>query len=185
MEFHESAGVPRATWLIRQKSDACARVCQGGGFWRTLSCMAPTPPHSISLLTALAVQIACQLFKVVLYSFKERRIALSWFMSAGGMPSAHSAFVTALSVSVGLWSGFRTDVFAVAAVFSIIIIYDSWRLRGAVAHHARLLAKLVERHPVDAGTVNLRLGHSVLEIVVGVAAGGGAAAVAWLVIRQL
>jgi acid phosphatase family membrane protein YuiD len=148
--------------------------------------MAPTLPLSISLLTALAVQVACQLFKVVLYSVRERRIALSWFMSAGGMPSAHSAFVTALSVSVGLWSGFRSDVFAVAAVFSIIIIYDSWRLRGAVAHQARVLAKLVERHPdVDEGTLNLRLGHSLLEIMAGIAAGGGAAAAAWLVIRQL
>jgi hypothetical protein len=148
--------------------------------------MVPTLPLSISLLSALAVQVACQLFKVVLYSIRERRIALSWFMSAGGMPSAHSAFVTALSVSVGLWSGFRSDVFAVAAVFSIIIIYDSWRLRGAVAHQARVLAKLVQRHPdVDAGTLNVRLGHSLPEIIVGIAAGGGAAAVAWLVIRQL
>jgi acid phosphatase family membrane protein YuiD len=148
--------------------------------------MVPTFPLSISLLTALAVQIACQLFKVVLYSIREKRIALSWFMSAGGMPSAHSAFVTALSVSVGLWSGFRSDVFAVAAVFSIIIIYDSWRLRGAVAHHARVLAKLVERHPdVEEGTLNLRLGHSLPEIMAGIAAGGGAAAAAWLVIRQL
>ena len=148
--------------------------------------MVPTLPLSISLLSALAVQVACQLFKVVFYSIKEGRIALSYFISAGGMPSAHSAFVTALSVSVGLWSGLRSDVFAVAAVFSIIIIYDSWRLRGAVAHHARVLTKLVEQHPdVEAGTINTRLGHSLPETAVGIAAGGGIAAVAYFLIRQL
>jgi hypothetical protein len=148
--------------------------------------MVPKLPLSISLLSAVAVQVACQLFKVVFYSIREKRIALSYFISAGGMPSAHAAFVTALSVSVGLWNGFRSEVFAVAAVFSIIIIYDSWRLRGAVAHHARVLAKLVERHPdVDAGAINLRLGHSLPEIVVGIAAGGGIAALVHLVIRQL
>jgi uncharacterized protein len=143
-------------------------------------------PLSISLLSALAVQIACQLFKVVFYSIKERRLALFYFMSAGGMPSAHSAFVTALSVSVGLWSGFRSDVFAVAAVFSIIIIYDSWRLRGAVAHQARVLVKLVQRQPdLDAGEINTRLGHSLPEIVVGIAAGGGISALVYLLVRPL
>jgi acid phosphatase family membrane protein YuiD len=102
------------------------------------------------------------------------------------MPSAHSAFVTALSVSVGLWSGFQSEVFAVAAVFSIIIIYDSWRLRGAVAHQARVLTKLMAQHPdLDAVPINTRLGHSMLEILVGIAAGGGFAALVYLLVRQL
>lgn len=148
--------------------------------------MTSTLPLGISLLSALAVQMACQLFKVVLYSIREKRLALHYFISAGGMPSAHSAFVTALSVSVGLWSGFRSDVFAVAAVFSIIIIYDSWRLRGAVAHQARVLTKLVEQHPgLEAGTINTRLGHSLPEIAAGIAAGGGISALVYLLVRQL
>jgi acid phosphatase family membrane protein YuiD len=148
--------------------------------------MVPMLPLSVSLLSALAVQVACQLFKVVFYSIVEKRLALSYFFSAGGMPSAHSAFVTALSVSVGLWSGFQSEVFAVAAVFSIIIIYDSWRLRGAVAHQARVLTKLVEQHPgLDAGEINTRLGHSLPEIVVGIAAGAGFAALVYLGLRQL
>jgi hypothetical protein len=137
----------------------------------------------ISLLTAVAVQVICQAFKVAFYSIRGRRLALSWFVSAGGMPSAHSAFVTALAVSVGLWSGFQSDVFAVAAVFSIITIYDAWRLRGAVEHHARILARLAEKVPgVATEEINLRLGHSLPEITAGIAAGGGLAAVAWLVL---
>jgi acid phosphatase family membrane protein YuiD len=137
----------------------------------------------VSLFTAVAVQIACQAFKVAFYSLRERRLALSWFISAGGMPSAHSAFVTALAVSVGLWSGFQSDVFAVAGVFSIITIYDAWRLRGAVEHHARILVRLAEKVPgVATGEINQRLGHSLPEIAAGIAAGGGLAAVAWLIL---
>ncbi len=139
-------------------------------------------PLPLSLLTAVVVQLACQAFKVVLYSVRERRLALSWFISAGGMPSAHSAFVTALTVSVGLWSGFSSDVFAVACVFSIITIYDAWRLRGAVEHHARLLARLSPRR---GEPINQRLGHSLPEIAAGIACGGGLAAVAWLALRPL
>ena len=138
----------------------------------------------VALLTALAVQVACQAFKVVFYSLREKRLALSWFVSAGGMPSAHSAFVTALTVSVGLGDGFGSGVFAVACVFSVITIYDALRLRGAVEHHARILALLVERHPnVPAGTINLRLGHSLPEIAVGIITGGGLAALAWWALR--
>ena len=142
-------------------------------------------PLSASLLTAVAVQIACQVFKVVFHSIRERRLALSWLVSAGGMPSAHSAFVTALAVSVGLWNGFGSELFAVTCVFSIIIAYDAWRLRGAVAHQARVLAALAAKHPeVDAGAINVHLGHTLPEIAAGLVAGGGLAALAWLALAQ-
>jgi uncharacterized protein len=143
-------------------------------------------PFSISLALAVAVQVACQLFKVVFYSLRERRLALSYFISAGGMPSAHSAFVTALTVSVGMGSGFTADVFAVSCVFSVIIIYDAWRLRGAVEHHARILTKLVAARPELAeGGINVRIGHSPAELAAGIAAGGGIAALVQLAVRHL
>jgi uncharacterized protein len=144
-------------------------------------------PFSVSLAGALAVQVACQVFKVVLYSIRERRLALSYLVSAGGMPSAHSAFVTALTVSVGMGSGFTSDLFAVSCVFSVIIIYDAWRLRGAVEHHARILTDLVARQPggMDAGRINLRIGHSPAELAAGMVVGGGFAALVQLAVRQL
>jgi len=139
--------------------------------------MAPAVPISVSLITAVGVQLACQAFKVVLYSVRERRAAFSWFFSAGGIPSAHSAFVTALSVSVGLGSGFGSDVFAVACVFSVIIIYDSWRLRGAVGHHARALKRLSQANrKLELGAFNENIGHTLVEIGAGIVAGGGLAA---------
>ena len=133
-----------------------------------------------ALLTAVAIQLACQAFKVVFYSLRERRLALSWFVSAGGMPSAHSAFVAALAVSVGLQDGFGSTVFSVAGVFALITVYDAVRLRGAVAHHARILARLAEKHPdVSVGHLNTRLGHTLPEILAGLIVGGALALVAW------
>jgi uncharacterized protein len=138
----------------------------------------------VALLTAVGVQIACQAFKVVLYSFREKRLALSWFVSTGGMPSAHAAFVTALAVSVGLGDGFASATFAVASVFSLITIYDALRLRGAVEHHARILAMLLEKHPdVQAGRINTHLGHTLPEILAGIITGGGLAVLAWWALR--
>ncbi len=133
-----------------------------------------------ALVTAVAVQLACQAFKVVLYSAREGRLALSWFVSAGGMPSAHSALVTSLAVSIGLKDGIGSGLFSVACVFGLITIYDAIRLRGAVQHHARTLALLVKKHPdISVGELNTRLGHTLPEIVAGILAGGGLSAAAW------
>jgi acid phosphatase family membrane protein YuiD len=148
--------------------------------------MPPTFPLSASLVTAVIVQVACQAFKVLLYSIREKKPNLRYFLSAGGMPSAHSAFVTALSVSIGLWNGFDSELFAVACVFSAIVMYDAYRLRGTVERHARLLRELLAKHP-DVSAVGLTdmVGHTPAEIAVGIAAGGGFAALVFLLLRQL
>ncbi len=100
------------------------------------------------------------------------------------MPSAHAAFVTALAVSVGLRSGFVSDIFAVSAVFSLIVIYDAYRLRGTVERHARVLQALVAAHPeVPAEELNDLVGHTLPEIGVGIAVGGGLAAAAGMLLR--
>ena len=132
-----------------------------------------------ALCTAVAVQLACQSFKVVFYSLRERRLSLSWFVSAGGMPSAHSALVSALTVVIGLRDGWGSGVFAVACVFSLITLFDALRLRGAVEHHARVLRVLAREHPdIHIGGLNTRLGHTLPEVAAGVVAGGGLAALA-------
>ena len=40
-------------------------------------------PFSRSLVVAVAVQLLCQLFKVIFYSFKERRLRRRWITDAG------------------------------------------------------------------------------------------------------
>ena len=121
-----------------------------------------------SLIVALAVQLSCQAFKVVYYSLRERRFQPRLFFSSGKMPSAHSAFVTALTVSVGIRNGFSSDLFAVAAVFAFIIIHDALRVRGALQRLIRILQEQeirgTEELPAD-------IGHSVPEVVTGIAVG--------------
>jgi len=127
----------------------------------------------LTLLTAVSVQILCQIFKVVLYSIRDGKLSLKYLSTAGGFPSAHSAFVTSLSVSIGLRLGFASDLFAVAFVVSAIVIYDAYRLRGAVQKHAKLLNRMVRRHHTDERPdLNEMIGHSLPEIFSGIAAGG-------------
>ena len=136
-------------------------------------------PFSRSLVVAVAVQLASQLFKVVFYSLRERRLRLDYFISTGGMPSAHTAFVSALTVSLGLHYGLASEFFTVAFVFSVIMVYDLVRVRGAVHAHSRILAMLLEQVRLRQQVVLPHLAsHSLPEILAGLVVGCGAAAAA-------
>jgi acid phosphatase family membrane protein YuiD len=96
-------------------------------------------------------------------------------VTAGGIPSAHTAFVAALSVAIGVRHGFGSDLFAVASVFSAIVIYDAYRLRGHVQTHAKLINRLLLKDQA-VEPVSEMVGHSVPEIVMGLLIGGGVSA---------
>jgi acid phosphatase family membrane protein YuiD len=140
-------------------------------------------PFSRSLIVAVAVQLASQLFKVVFYSLRERRMRLDYFISTGGMPSAHTAFVSALTVSLGLNQGFASELFTIAFVFSVIIVYDLVRVRGAVHAHSRILALLLEKVQLRQQVVLPHLiSHSIPEILAGLVVGSGAAVATYYLI---
>jgi len=57
---------------------------------------------------------------------------LKYFFSYGGMPSGHTATVTGLTWSIARCLGFSSPVTALSAIFLIIIMMDSVKLRPAV-----------------------------------------------------
>ncbi|TFH04863.1 MAG: divergent PAP2 family protein [Spirochaetales bacterium] len=134
------------------------------------------------LMTALAVQVLCQAFKFIRYSIRDGRMNPHYLVTAGGVPSAHTAFVSALAVAVGLRNGFATDLFAVAFVFGAIVVYDAFRLRGHVQNHARIINQHV-LGPLNQKPVTEMVGHSVGEILWGVVVGGGGSAAITLLLQ--
>jgi hypothetical protein len=138
-------------------------------------------PFSTSLVSAVVAQLLCQVFKAAYYSIKEGKLRLGYLFAAGGMPSGHAAFVTALTVSVALSNGLRSDAFTVAFVFSVIIIYDILRVRSVVQRHSEILDELARKGAAawrDAATPRRSLfaiprdiGHTPAEVAVGVAVG--------------
>jgi acid phosphatase family membrane protein YuiD len=131
------------------------------------------------LVTAVAVQVSCQLFKFVLYSIRDGALSPHYLVTAGGIPSAHSAFVTAVTVAIALRNGLDSDLFAVSFVFSAIVIYDAFRLRGHVQRHAELINRHVLQ-PAGEKPVSEMVGHSLTEIGIGILWGGGVSALVTL-----
>ena len=134
-----------------------------------------------ALLITVAIQLACQAFKVVYYSIRNRRLEAHRLFSTGGMPSAHSAFVSALVVSVGLVEGWSSAAFTVAVVLAAIVVFDAVRLRRTVDHHSRVLHELIallpDKRPAFDPPV---VGHSAAEVVAGMVVGTVLAALAYL-----
>jgi acid phosphatase family membrane protein YuiD len=123
--------------------------------------------------TAMAANLLAQTLKLFIYYRLEGRFQWERFLETGGMPSSHSATVSALAVSVGLEEGFDSALFAVAAVFALIVMYDATGIRRAAGLHAQLLNQLVreirrlqELGPTPAPLKEL-LGHTYLEVFVG------------------
>jgi acid phosphatase family membrane protein YuiD len=122
-----------------------------------------------SLIIAVSAHIVCQIFKLVYYSIRDGKFSPGYFFSAGGMPSTHTAFTSSMTISLGLIKGFDSVYFAMAFVFTAVVIYDSLRLRGAVQVHSEQLIKLMKLLPEKERTeVPRMVGHTLSEIIVGI-----------------
>ena len=119
-----------------------------------------------SLLSAGLVQLSCQFFKFIYYSLNEKKMSWKYLVTAGGMPSSHSAFVSALTVSLAIWEGLDSAYFALSFVFSAIVIFDSLRLR----YQVQLLSIKVNQLTSDKPLATM-VGHNMAEVVVGVVLG--------------
>lgn len=105
-------------------------------------------------------------FKIITFSIKRKKVFLRAMVMGGGMPSSHTALVTALAVAVGLNQGFRTPLFIAVLVFSVLAVYDVLLTKKAVRGFLILLA---EKHPRKE--LLDELGHSVMEVLFGVIIG--------------
>ncbi len=123
----------------------------------------------------LATWLLVQIFKLIVEVFtaKGRKINFRRILGAGGMPSSHTACITALATSIGISEGFGSPVFALAVVFCFIVMYDAAGVRRAAGKQAAVLNKIIESDEdinVQEKLVEL-LGHTPLQVIVGAIVG--------------
>ena len=117
-------------------------------------------------LSVLAALVIAQLFKILTFSHKKGKMLWKAALSGGGMPSSHSSVVTALAVGVGLVEGFHSPLFLVTFVMTLVVIYQVLVEKKVADIFVDVLGeKNPEKQLID------QLGHSVLEILVGIMLG--------------
>jgi uncharacterized protein len=98
---------------------------------------------NFALWSSIAAIFFAQFIKVPIQFIATRKFDWSLLTSTGGMPSSHSAAVTALSTGVALEVGMNTSIFAISAVFAIITMFDATGVRRQAGEQAIVLNKLV------------------------------------------
>ncbi|KAG5521911.1 hypothetical protein RHGRI_034211 [Rhododendron griersonianum] len=97
--------------------------------------------------------------------YKERHWDLKKLIGSGGMPSSHSATVTALAVAVGFQDGFGGSLFATALTLACVVMYDAFGVRLHAGRQAEVLNQIVyelpAEHPLaERGPLRELLGHT-------------------------
>ena len=91
------------------------------------------------LLIAVSAWAAAQVLKLLIAWAVYRKLDLTYLTTGGGMPSSHSATVCALAASIGTLYGVRSPLFALAAVFAFVVMYDAFNVRRATGEQAKIL----------------------------------------------
>ena len=132
--------------------------------------------HNRILMVALLACVSAQGLKLVIDLIATRKLNVTYLLSPGGMPSAHSALVGALATSVGTIKGWSSAEFAIACLFAIIVMYDAAGVRQAAGKQAKILNQIVdelfqEKHHFNEERLKELLGHTPFQVLVGLSLG--------------
>ena len=114
-----------------------------------------------------------QLLKVIVILIQKKQLDLRYLVISGGMPSSHSAFVSALATSVALIQGLGSVAFGISAIFALVVIYDAAGVRRSVGQQSVVLNRIIRelrlRRPLTELGRDLRefVGHTQFQVIVG------------------
>ncbi|MBR2907294.1 MAG: divergent PAP2 family protein [Clostridia bacterium] len=126
------------------------------------------------LISAGVSWFVAQICKVFTGIFHERHFSIiSLLTGTGGMPSSHSACVTALAVSSGLYYGLGSAPFAITTILALVVMRDASGVRREAGKQAKVLNQIIgelfttgdeKRFQADLKEL---LGHTPLQVFVG------------------
>ena len=138
------------------------------------------------LFAGLIGWFLAQALKIPIHYLVEKEWDWSRFHGSGGMPSSHTAMVVSTTIMLGALYGFDTPLFAVAAVFSSVVMYDATGVRRETGRQAQVINQilqdvLINGRPISNEELKELVGHQPIEVACG-ALLGIAIAVVYLVI---
>uniref|UniRef100_A0A2P2KGH1 Acid phosphatase/vanadium-dependent haloperoxidase-related protein n=1 Tax=Rhizophora mucronata TaxID=61149 RepID=A0A2P2KGH1_RHIMU len=124
------------------------------------------------LISALVSFAIAQSIKFFTSWYRERRWDLKQLVGSGGMPSSHSATVTALAMAIGFQEGFGRSLFAIALILASVVMYDATGVRLQAGRQAEVLNQIVYELPAEHPLAESRplrelLGHTPSQVIAG------------------
>ena len=130
------------------------------------------------LVNSLIAWAVAQIIKTLIYAAIHRKLDFQRLFGDGGMPSGHSATVTAMATTSAIEYGLASPVFAITAILGIIVMHDAIGVRREAGKHAKILNHLLLSLSQDTPSEDVLkefLGHTPLQVCFGALLGFGVA----------
>ncbi|MFD1927553.1 divergent PAP2 family protein [Sporosarcina siberiensis] len=98
--------------------------------------------YNTPLLAALLAIVFAQLIKIPIQYFIKGKLDWKLMTSTGSMPSSHSAAVTSLATAIAFELGFDSPIFALAAIFAVITMFDATGVRFQAGQQAVIINQM-------------------------------------------
>ncbi|SCW42638.1 hypothetical protein SAMN02910456_01044 [Ruminococcaceae bacterium YRB3002] len=126
------------------------------------------------LWSGLAAWVIAQVLKGLISLIVNKKFSWERLFGDGGMPSGHSATVSAVAMMAGLRAGFGSPVFAVAAILAIVVMHDAMGVRLETGKQAKVindmqefLGKMGGKDLSDEEKLKEFVGHTPLQVCMG------------------
>lgn len=100
--------------------------------------------HNEIVIVSIAALIVAQVIKVFSNLIVHKEWSAERLLGDGGMPSAHSATVTAAALMVGITEGFASTIFGLALILAIIVMHDASGVRYEAGKHASTIMEIID-----------------------------------------
>ena len=137
------------------------------------------------LIVSLTAWLLAQLIKIIINAIVNKTFSLERLFGDGGMPSGHSATVTACALMIGIHEGFTSPLFALALVLAIIVMHDATGVRQEAGKHAQSIMNITnvinqyldyvneEDNKLRNEKLKTLIGHTKLQVLFGALTGIG------------
>lgn len=125
------------------------------------------------LLSAVCGWLIAQVLKTLIHLYFNRSFVPERLVGSGGMPSAHSATVCALSTSAGIVCGVDSPIFAIATILAIVVMYDAIGVRRETGIQAKIINEMMDAFSKMNQQLSAEeklkelVGHTPLQVLVG------------------
>lgn len=117
--------------------------------------------------------LSAQVLKTIIHAIINKGIDWSRLVGDGGMPSGHSATVTAMATRAAIVYGLGSFQFAVTAMLAIIVMHDAMGVRLETGKQAKVikeLASIIEtmgKNVSDEEKLKEFVGHTPVQVIAG------------------
>jgi len=110
--------------------------------------------HNKVLIASIIASILAQILKLPLEYLRNKTWDWSLLFSTGGMPSSHSAIVSAATVSIGHYVGFDTPLFGLAFAVAAVVVYDATNIRRQAGFDAQQINRIIKELALQRNSSN-------------------------------